>query len=193
MTNNHGGPTRMTRTATKPAVCLAVILLGFVAGCDTRIEDNRISFRLADLDGNMVTLADERFRDKVVIIDIWGTWCPPCIEEIPYLIALQKKYADQGLEIVAVEFDAFLHGTEEERRTAMKEFVAETGINYLVLLGGDTGDVPKVFSGLKNFKGFPTSIYIGRDGLVKHIEAGFFASDAPRYEALVQMLLETGQ
>ena len=168
---------------------LALIAILALPGCGTYVEDERLSFKLTDLDDNPVTLDDKVFRGKVVLVDIWGTWCPPCIEQLPHLIALYDTYHDQGLEIVGIDFDAYLLGTEEKRQAAMKEFVAESGINYRVLLGGDTTDVEGVFPTLRRFKGFPTSIFIGRDGRVRHVEVGFIGGTAANHEKIVKELL----
>ena len=167
----------------------ALIAILALPGCGTYVEDDRLAFKLTDLDNNPVTLDDEVFRGKVVLVDIWGTWCPPCIEQLPHLIALYDTYHDRGLEIVSIDFDAYLLGTEEKRQAAMKAFVTESGINYRVLLGGDTTDVERVFPTLRRFKGFPTSIFIGRDGRVRHVEVGFIGGTAANHEKIVKELL----
>lgn len=167
-----------------------VCVLICAAGCNpTKVEGKRLSFSLVDLDGNPVRDSDERFAGKVVLVDIWGTWCPPCIEQIPHLKALHDRYHDAGLEIVSVEFDMLLLGSEDERRSAMKEFVGEAGIEYLVVLGGDTAEVGRVFPTLRNFKGFPTAVYIGRDGLVGHIEMGYMETRRESIEERVASLI----
>lgn len=166
---------------------LAILTLPGCGG--VYVEGDRLTFALNDLDNNPVTLDDEVYRGKVVMVDIWGTWCPPCIEQLPHLIALYDTYHDQGLEIVGIEFDAYLLGTEEKRQAAMKEFVKKSGINYRVLLGGDTTDVSQVFPTLQGFKGFPTTIFIGRDGRIRHIDAGFLSGTAARHEKIVKELL----
>ena len=167
---------------------LAVVVL--VVGCaETRFNQDTTNFHLTDLDGNPIALSDERFQSKVVLIDIWGTWCPPCHEQIPYLIEFQDRYRAQGLEIIGVEFDMYTRGTEQERRDIMKEFVEETGINYTVILGGEVNDVNSVFEGMQSFKGFPTTVLIGRDGLVRHVSWGFRKSDARKLEENIRELL----
>ena len=172
-------------------LCVLLSLAVWAVGCSpAKVESDRLTFTLTGLDGGRVSDSDPRFEGKVVLIDIWGTWCPPCILEIPYLIALHDKYHEQGLEIVAVEFDLRLLGTEDERRDAMKEFIQRTGINYSVILGGEAADVQQVFPALRNFKGFPSAVYIGRDGLVRRVEWGFVEADAPGREELITALLK---
>lgn len=174
-----------------PILCVLLSLAVWVVGCNpTKVENDRLTFSLTGLDGDRVSDSDSRFEGKVVLIDIWGTWCPPCIDEIPYLIALHNKYREQGLEILSVEFDMRLLGSEDERRSAMKEFIQRAGINYPVFLGGEMADVQEVFPALRNFKGFPTTVYIGRDGLVRRVEMGFMEANAPAREELIAALLK---
>lgn len=169
---------------------LVVAATLLVAGCSqTQFDQNTVSFKLTDLDANPIALIDDRFQNKVVLIDIWGTWCPPCHVQTPYLIEFQDRYREQGLEIIGVEFDMYALGTEQERRDAMKEYVKKAGINYTVILGGEVGDVASVFEGMQNFKGFPTTILIGRDGLVRHVSTGFRKSDARKLEENIRALL----
>lgn len=181
----------MRRTAF--ACGLAVLATVGLSGCSrTTVDDDVLRFQLPDLDGNVVSLEDERFAGKVVLVDLWGTWCPPCIEQLPHLIAWQKEYRDEGFEIVAIDFATFIPGTEEEYREAMKEYASEKGINYTVLLGGETGEVEKVLPMLKGFKGFPTVLFIGRDGKVRGAKWGFLESETGYYGDTIEGLLREG-
>lgn len=175
----------------KVAICILTISAAvFIAGCKgTEFEQHTTNFHLTDLDGDPIALSDKRFQDKVVLIDIWGTWCPPCHDQMPYLIEFQERYRDRGLEIIGIEFDMYSRGSEQERRNTMKEFAERTGINYTVILGGEVSDVVSVFEGMQNFKGFPTTILIGRDGLVRHVSWGFRESDARKLEKNIRALL----
>ena len=81
-------------------------------------------------------------------------------------------------------------GTEEDRREGIKAFTKEYGINYLILLGGEVGDLAGALPSIQNFTGFPTSIYIGRDGRVRKLTSGFYAGEAERIEKYVETLLQ---
>ncbi len=181
----------MKKQKQRIALCVPVLAAAILfAGCtETHFDQKTTNFHLTDLDGNPIALSDERFQDKVVVIDIWGTWCPPCHEQIPYLIEFQDRYRAQGLEIIGVEFDMYTRGTEQERRDMMKEFVEKTGINYTVILGGEVNDVNSVFEGMQSFKGFPTTVLIGRGGLVRHVSWGFRKSNARKLEENIRGLL----
>src|SRR5277367_6077030 len=86
------------------------------------------AWKLQDLDGK--TVSSDNFKGKVVILDFWATWCPPCRAEIPGLIDLQKAYGKQGLMVVGVSVDQ--GGTD-----VIKPFVEKFGMNYPVLVTDD--------------------------------------------------------
>jgi thiol-disulfide isomerase/thioredoxin len=118
-----------------------------------------------------VSSTDERFRGKVVIVGIGGSWCPNCHDEAPFLSELYAKYKDKGLEIVELSF-------EEEAQKAkgyprLLAFNKRYGVNYTVLLAGDQADVAEKVPQIHNLNSFPTTIFLGRDGLVRGVHAGF--------------------
>ena len=88
------------------------------------IGTKRPSFKLKDTDDELRDISE--FDGKVVMINFWATWCPPCVREIPAFIKLYDKYKDQGLEIVGVALD--------EKQAAI-DFVDPMGINYPILIG----------------------------------------------------------
>lgn len=100
----------------------------------------------------------------MLLVDLWATWCPPCITEIPTLVALQSEYGDRGLVIVAIAFEA--EESADERRNRLREFVEQRGINYLVLDGGTPGDFETALPAVENVRGFPVEILIDRSGRV---------------------------
>jgi len=148
---------------------------------NTYVEDKGLSFSLQDFEGKTVSLRDSRYMNKVVLVNIWGTWCGGCMREVPHLIDMQKKYAARGLEIVGIAFerDDSVEGWEE-----FQTLVTKKKINYTILKGGveKRENVEAVLAGLKEFKGYPTTIFIDRDGRSKHIQVGFVCS-TPKQEA----------
>src|SRR5262249_59973090 len=88
------------------------------------------NFELPDLDGKKVSLAD--YKGKVVIVDLWGTWCPPCREEIPHFVDLYRKYHASGLEIVGINYEMV---AGDEAREKVRKYVKENDIPYPCLIG----------------------------------------------------------
>ena len=109
-------------------------------------------FVLTDLQGQTVKLSD--LRGKAVVLNFWATWCPPCKQEIPWLVELQKRYGGQGLQIVGVSMD------DGDPKDVVK-FAAENSINYPVLIGEEK--VAEQYGGIDYL---PTTFYIDRNGVV---------------------------
>ena len=147
------------------------------------------AFTLPDLEGNAVSTSDPRFRGKVVLVDLWGTWCPPCRSMTPFLNRLHDRYSASGLEIVGAAFER--SGTADPAEP-VRQYVAEHGIEYLTLYGGDA-EYPTdlVFEKLplEEFDGFPTVVLLARDGAVRTIQQGFDPGIEERIESLVQELI----
>jgi thiol-disulfide isomerase/thioredoxin len=138
----------------------------------TRVADAQkpFEFRFPDLSGRVVSNTDARFLGKVVVVVITGSWCPNCHDEAPFLADLYRKYRDRGLEIVALDFE---EPAQMDDLARLRAFVWHYGIRYTVLVGGDPDDVNKKIPQLINLNSWPTTVFIGRDGLVKSIHAGF--------------------
>jgi peroxiredoxin len=109
-------------------------------------------FALEDLDGDVVRLSDH--KGKVVFLNFWATWCPPCRAEIPYFIDLVEKYGDDGFEVVGIALDP--HDFSK-----VQTFVDQQGINYTILY--DTKNVQGMYGGIQSI---PTTFVINRDGKV---------------------------
>jgi len=109
-------------------------------------------FTLSDLNGNLVKLSD--YKDKIVIINFWATWCAPCREEIPGFIELQKKYKDD-LVILGISVD-------QGGPQIVPPFVERYGINYLILYAD--GDVIRNYGGIR---GVPTTFVLDRNQVIQ--------------------------
>jgi thiol-disulfide isomerase/thioredoxin len=127
-------------------------------------------FSFPDLAGHTVSNTDARFLGKVVLVNITGSWCPNCHDEAPFLADLYNRYRSRGLEVVALDFEEPEQISDLNR---LRWFVQHYGIRYTVLVGGDPDDVNKKIPQLVNLNSWPTTVFIGRDGLVKSIHAGF--------------------
>jgi thiol-disulfide isomerase/thioredoxin len=138
----------------------------------TSVTDPTEPFRFSfpDLDGRIVSNTDPRFQGKVVLISISGSWCPNCHDEAPFLSELYKKYRAQGLEIVSLSFE---EEAQLKNPVRLRAFIKRYGIGYTVLLPGEPKDLnAKVPQGV-NLSSFPTTFFLGRDGRVRGVHAGF--------------------
>jgi len=131
-----------------------------------------LHFRFPDLNGNIVSDTDARFRNKVVILAIGGSWCPNCHDEAPFLVELYKRYHDRGLEIVGLSFEDADQLNDPAR---LRAFVRKYGIQYPVLLCGETSELNAKIPQAVNLNAWPTTFFIGRDGRVRSVHAGFAA------------------
>jgi cytochrome c biogenesis protein CcmG/thiol:disulfide interchange protein DsbE len=134
---------------------LAVLLVAILAGCGKSDRGQGLTggapdFTLPAVDGSMVSMSD--YRGKVVLVDFWATWCPPCQEMIPVLSKLNKRYSDKGLVILGVSLDR--DGLE-----VLGSFVHENMIPYKVIMG-DTR-IGNAFGGVSTI---PTLYIVDRDG-----------------------------
>jgi peroxiredoxin len=146
-----------------------------VATQNTRVKNPTEPFKFSGLDltGKTIDSSDARFKNKVILIEISGTWCPNCYDEAPLLKDLYARYQSQDLEVVGLSFE--YTGDTKRDLEQVKIFNQKHGISYLMLLGGSTenDDIARKLPQLENFGAYPTTIFIGRDGLVKKIHAGF--------------------
>jgi thiol-disulfide isomerase/thioredoxin len=132
-----------------------------------------LSFSFPDLDGRAVSLRDKRFRGKVVVVTVGGTWCPNCHDEAVFLAGLYKDLKGDGLEIVSLAFEPLA-----DRAAAVavnRRFVATYGVGWPVLIAGpaDIAAASKALPALGALRAFPTTALIGRDGTLRRVETGF--------------------
>jgi thiol-disulfide isomerase/thioredoxin len=129
-----------------------------------------LRFSFPDLTGRVVSNTDPKFRGKVVIVSISGSWCPNCHDEAPFLGELYKKYRGQGLEIVSLSFE---EAEQIKNPARLRAFIKRWGIEYTVLIPGEPRELAdKVPQGV-NLNSFPTTFFLGRDGRVRSVHAGF--------------------
>ncbi|HEY2012725.1 MAG TPA: TlpA disulfide reductase family protein [Bryobacteraceae bacterium] len=129
-----------------------------------------LHFRFPDLNGRMVSDTDARFREKVILVAIGGSWCPNCHDEAPFLVELYRKYHSEGLEIVALDFE---DGDQIKDPTRVRAFIKRYGIEYPVLLAGETAELSAKMPQAVNLNAWPTTFFLGRDGRVRSVHAGF--------------------
>ncbi len=162
----------------------------------TGVKDPRepFHFRFPDLSGRVVSESDPRFQGKVVLINITGSWCPNCHDEAPFLAELYRKYRDRGLEIVALSFE---EAEQLKDPTRLRAFMKEYGIEYTVLVAGEPAEAPEKLPQAVNWNAWPTTFFVGRDGRVRSVHAGFpsrgsgefYTQAKEEFTALVERLL----
>lgn len=138
----------------------AVMIWSLASVCSGAQAEKAPDFMLDDLQGGTFRLSDQ--SGKIVILDFWATWCPPCEEAVPHLNELQETYGSQGLQIVGISLD---------RRGArvVKPFAKRHKIKYKVLVG----DYDKVVEDYGGIIGIPTMFIIDRNGNIVAKYIGF--------------------
>jgi thiol-disulfide isomerase/thioredoxin len=151
-----------------------------------------IDFSFPGLDGKNISLKDDAFKDKVVIIQLFGTWCPNCMDETKFLTEWYRENKDRGVEIIALAYEAkddFNYAVSRIQK--MKEKI---GPEYTFVVAGtrDKAMASETLPMLNKVLAFPTTIFIGKDGNVKKIETGFTGPGTLfYYDQLVQRFNET--
>lgn len=150
----------------------------------TKIKDPSapFTFKFPDLRGQEVSSTDPRFRNKVVIVAIGGSWCPNCHDEAPFLESLYKQFQGKGLEIVNLSFE---EEDQLQNPTRLRAFIQRYGITYPVLIAGTPDQLSEKITQADHLNCWPTSFILGRDGRVREIHAGFAGpANPPAHQAL---------
>lgn len=120
-------------------------------------------FRLQDSHGKMLRLSD--YKGKVVLLNFWATWCPPCKIEIPWFMEFEKQYKDQGFAVIGVSLD-------EDGWDAVRPFLKRAQLNYRVVVGDSI--VEQLYGGVESL---PTTFMIDRQGRVANVHLGLVSKD----------------
>jgi len=136
-------------------------------------------FALTDIEGKPVKLSD--YKGKVVILDFWATWCPPCVKEIPHFNELSKKYSAKGLVVLGVSVD-------QGGLAAVQKFKKKTPVDYRIALGDE-----KYYGIYQNYLpqdergGIPFTFIVDREGFIRAHYVGY--RDIGVFEAALKGLL----
>jgi len=181
----HGKNNRLALTSPILAVCLALALFSLAcSGSHSVLEKTASSkpaapstkelkdFDVKMLDAEAIKLSALRAKGKVLVVDFWATWCGPCRQEIPHLVALQNEYRDKGVEVIGLSIENPAADAEKVR-TFAKEFA----INYQ--LGFSTYEMFAAFNGNDPGMAIPQTFIFGRDGNL--IEGGHIRGMNPRF------------
>jgi len=136
---------------------------------------DRIDFKFPDASGKMVSLNDDQFKNKVVVVQIMGSWCPNCLDESKYYSEFYKENQNKDIEFVALAFE--YAKTQEAAFKSIERLKDDVGINYPILLAqfgtSDKQKAQEKLPMLNHVLSYPTSIFIDKTGKVRKIHTGF--------------------
>jgi thiol-disulfide isomerase/thioredoxin len=134
---------------------------------------DKIDFSFPDENGDIISLSDERFRNKALIVQIMGSWCPNCMDESLYLTEVYKKYKSKGLEIIAIDYE--IRNDIEVFKRNVARMKKDLGIDYKIVFGGTSkkSEAAKTLPMLNHIMSYPTTIFIDRKGKIRKIQTGF--------------------
>jgi thiol-disulfide isomerase/thioredoxin len=143
----------------------------------------KLDFTFRDINGKNVSLGDSRFKNKVVIVQILGSWCPNCMDETNYFVSrYYNKYHSKGVEIIGLAYE---RSTDfEKSQKTVQQLKTHFNVPYPLLITGYTpgkGDPEKSLPMLADFKGFPTTLIIDKNGDVRKIHTGFSGPGTGEY------------
>ncbi|MEO1082974.1 MAG: TlpA disulfide reductase family protein [Acidobacteriota bacterium] len=153
-------------------------------------DEGRFAWSFEDIDGKPISSDDPRFRGKVTLVNLFGTWCPNCNDEAPLLAAWYKRYRDEGLEVVGLAYE--FTGDVERDRAQLRRFKDRYTISYPLLLAGvsDKAAAAQTVPDLTAVIAYPTTVFIGRDGKVRKIHSGFAGPGTGRHHSELVSELE---
>ncbi len=137
--------------------------------------NTRLDFNYRDTDGKMVSINDEKYKNKVVIIQLFGSWCPNCMDETKFMTQFYKNNKARGVEIIALAYENY--EDPKEANAALKKYKKQFGINYPILHTGvgpsDPLKAEKTLPQIDKIAGYPSTIFIDKKGEVRKIHTGF--------------------
>lgn len=153
---------------------------------------DRITFNFPDVNGNNVSLDDEKYKNKVVVLQLSGTWCPNCMDETKFLVPWYNANKSRGVEIIGLAYERkpdFNYASERVKKMTDK---LEIPYEYVIAGTNDKAQASATLPMLNAVIAFPTTIFIGKDGKVKKIHTGFSGpSTGIYYEQFQQHFNET--
>jgi thiol-disulfide isomerase/thioredoxin len=145
--------------------------------------ESKLNFTFNDLEGKPVSINDERFKNKVVVVQLMGSWCPNCMDETKFLSDFYNKYRSKGVEIVSLAYE---YSTDIERsRKSLAKFQKLFNVQYPMLITGvtstDEQKTEKTLPQLTTIQSFPTSIFLDRKGNVREVHSVFYGPGTKQY------------
>lgn len=156
---------------------------------------SKIEFTFPDENGKMISLSDEQFKNKVLIISIMGSWCPNCMDETSYLSQFYNEYKNRGVDIIALAFERQTDSVNFKKN--INKLKQHFGINYTILNAGPIKNASDALPMLNKVMSFPTTIILDKNQTVNEIYTGFngpatgdlFIEYQKKFETLVNQLL----
>lgn len=133
---------------------------------------NKVDFTFPSIDKKKISLSDEKFKNKVVVIQIMGSWCPNCMDETMFLSEMHKKYKSQGLEVIALAFEKTDDFEKAKRNISRLKNKFSADYDFLIT-GFQPKDADKALPALNHVMSFPTTIFIDKKGTVRKIHTGY--------------------
>lgn len=138
--------------------------------------ESKLNFSFKDVNGKTVSINDARYKNKVVVIQIMGSWCPNCMDESKFLTAFYKQYQSKGVEVIALAYE---YSTDFNRsKASIQKFINRFAIKYPVLITpttvSDEQRTEKTLPQLTLIRSFPTTIFLNRKGNVYKVDNGFY-------------------
>ncbi len=137
--------------------------------------NTKLDFSYKDTEGKVVSINDEKYKNKVVIVQLFGSWCPNCMDETRFMTQFYQKNKARGIEVIALAYENY--EDPKEANTALKKYKKQFGINYPILNTGvgpsDPLKAEKSLPQLDKIAGYPSTIFIDKKGEVRKIHTGF--------------------
>jgi len=145
--------------------------------------ESKLNFTFKDLNGNPVSISDERFKNKVVVVQIMGSWCPNCLDETKFLSEFYDKNRSRGVEMVSLAYE---YSTDWDRSVkSLSKFQKLFNVQYPMLVTGvtstDEQKTEKTLPQLTPIRSFPTSIFLDRKGNVREVHNVFYGPGTKQY------------
>jgi peroxiredoxin len=166
---NAGGVTKVTGKKDDSATLADPYSITFLKEGYDKLE-----FTFPDLRGNPVSLTDPKYQDKVVVVNLMGSWCPNCLDEATYLAPWYKENWHRGVEIIALSFER--QDDLEYAKERLEKFIKRLDVDYDILFAGksDKNSAAEKLPALNTVFSFPTTIIIDKTGKVRKIHTGFY-------------------
>ncbi|WP_210465458.1 peroxiredoxin family protein [Rufibacter roseolus] len=141
----------------------------------------RLDFSFPDLNGKKVSLSDPQFKGKVVVAQIFGSWCPNCMDETKFLAPWYEKNKSRGVEVVGLGYE--VSPEFDKAKVRVEKMRDRLQVPYTLLIGGtkDKELVAKSLPALNHVLSFPTTIFIDKQGKVRKIHTGFSGPGTGKY------------